>query len=96
MTRVIYKWTDENGESRLAVMQPTDEALAEYGIDAICEKDIPHGVPYKIIEDSDLPEDRTFRDAWTVDDSILTDGVGGEFDMFITDPLHPNYVASEE
>ena len=27
---------------------------------------------------SDVPSDRTFREAWTIDDSELTDGVGEE------------------
>ena len=34
------------------------------------------GKKYKIIEDSDLPTDKTFRNAWTVDESDLTDGTG--------------------
>ena len=27
-------------------------------------KDIPKGKPYKIVDVSDVPTDRTFRDAW--------------------------------
>lgn len=27
-------------------------------------KDVPAGKPYKIVDVSDIPEDRTFRDAW--------------------------------
>jgi hypothetical protein len=27
-------------------------------------KDIPQGKPYKIVDVSDIPTDRTFRDAW--------------------------------
>jgi hypothetical protein len=45
-------------------------------IDEIALKDVPTGSPFAIVEDSEIPTDRTFRDAWTVDDSILTDGVG--------------------
>ena len=30
----------------------------------------------EIVEDSEIPEDRTFRDAWIVDETALTDGVG--------------------
>ena len=37
---------------------------------------VPNGKKYKIIEDSDLPTDKTFRNAWTVDESDLTDGTG--------------------
>ena len=30
----------------------------------------------KIVEDSDIPSNRDFRNAWTVDESDLTDGEG--------------------
>lgn len=33
--------------------------------------------PYKIINVSDLPPDRSERDLWAVDETDLTDGVGG-------------------
>ncbi|MDH2644772.1 MULTISPECIES: hypothetical protein [Acinetobacter] len=45
-------------------------------IDEIAKKDVPTGVKYKIVEDSEVLTDRTFRDAWTVDEATLTDGVG--------------------
>ena len=47
-----------------------------FTIDEIAKKDIPTGFKYKKIEDSDVPSDRTVRDAWTVDEAALTDGVG--------------------
>ena len=34
------------------------------------------GLKYKIVEDSVIPSDRSFRDAWEVDEAELTDGVG--------------------
>ena len=42
------------------------------------DKVVPHAVPYKIIDSSEIPADRTFRNAWEVDDSEITYGVGGE------------------
>jgi len=39
-------------------------------------KDVPTGSAYKIVEDSYVPSDRTFRNAWTIEASELTDGVG--------------------
>ena len=42
----------------------------------IAKKDVPTGKKYKIIDDSDVPTDRSFRNAWTVSESDLTDGVG--------------------
>lgn len=50
----------------LAIIRPTDSALAEIGISAIAEKDVPAGVAYKIIESGDLPADRSLRNRWTL------------------------------
>jgi hypothetical protein len=33
-------------------------------IEEIAAKDVPAGKPYKIVDVTDIPEDRTFRDAW--------------------------------
>ena len=88
MNRIIYKTDD--GE--LVVIVPTDEALRSYTIQEIAEKDVPAGKPYKIVSVDDIPSDRTFRNAWEVDEAELTDGIGGEHNMFITDPQHPDYV----
>ena len=40
-----------------------------------CE-DVPTGKGFKITDTSEVPEDRTFRMAWDIADSELTDGVG--------------------
>jgi hypothetical protein len=55
--RVIYP-TDDGG---VAVIIPADCGLM---IDEIAAKDVPEGKPYKIVDVSDIPSDRTFRDAW--------------------------------
>jgi hypothetical protein len=78
MNRIIYK-TDEGG---VAVIIPTQTALDVYGIMAIAIKDVPAGKPFKIVDVSDIPSDRSQRDAWTVDEADLTDGVGGESNEF--------------
>ena len=40
-------------------------------------KDVPSGVKYKIIDASDLPQERDFRNAWEYDfDKNGHDGVG--------------------
>jgi len=56
MNRIIYK-TDEGG---VAVIVPAVSV-------ELAMKDIPDGVQYKIVDVADIPSDRTFRDAWTVD-----------------------------
>lgn len=76
--RIIYQ-TDEGG---VAVIVPTEEAFEQYGIEAIALKDVPAGKPFKIVDVADIPSDRTFRAAWEVDPSVLTDGVGAESNEF--------------
>lgn len=78
MNRIIY--LQDNGV--VAVIIPTPEALAQYGIEAIAKKDVPAGKPYKIVSDADIPSDRSERNAWAVDEAELTDGVGGESNEF--------------
>ena len=70
--RIIYQ-TDDGG---VAVIIPASEAIELYGIDAIAQKDVPTGKPYKIVDVSELPIDRSKRAAWTVSADVLTDGVG--------------------
>lgn len=53
-------------------------ATLEISIDKIAEKDVPAGVPYKIVDASNLPTDRTFRDAWQAD-MTDPDGVGADY-----------------
>ncbi len=76
--RIIYP-TDEGG---VAVIIPSPEAIEEYGIEAIALKDVPAGKPFKIIDTADVPSDRMFREAWEVDTTALTDGVGSESNEF--------------
>lgn len=83
MFRGIYK----NKDGSIGILVPTQEALGMFanerdGMIAICDKDVPHNLPYWIVEDSLIPEDRTFRSAWTVDESIEPDGFGGESNEF--------------
>ena len=57
-SRIIYP-TDEGG---VAVIVPAAEC--GLSIEAIAAKDVPAGKPFKIVDVSDIPEDRTFRAAW--------------------------------
>jgi hypothetical protein len=60
---IIY--TQDNGT--VAIIRPTEEALAIYGIDAIAKKDVPAGKPFSIVDAATIPSDRTFRNAWKGD-----------------------------
>ncbi len=75
---IIYK--QDNGV--VAIIRPTEEALSVYGIDAIAQKDVPAGKPYRIVNANEIPADRSQRNAWTVDDADLTDGVGAAGNTF--------------
>ena len=70
--KIIYK----NLNGGVSIITPTPEALKHMTINEIALKDVPTGLPFAIIEDSEIPTDRTFRDAWTIDEALLTDGVG--------------------
>jgi len=55
--RIIYP-TDDG----VAVIVPAECGLT---IEEIAAKDVPAGVSYKIVDVADIPEDRTFRNAWS-------------------------------
>jgi hypothetical protein len=82
MNRILYN--QDNGV--VAVIIPTPEALEQHGIQAIAIKDVPAGKPFKIVDVADIPSDRSDRDAWTVDEADLTDGVGGVSNEFEVQP----------
>lgn len=56
--RIIYP-TPEGG---VAIIIPAPDC--ELTIEEIAAKDVPVGIPYSIVDASDIPEDRTFRNAW--------------------------------
>ena len=72
MKRIIFKNTD----GTVAVIVPSEDALTTMTVEQIAQKDVPTGLPYKIVNVSEISSDRTFRNAWTIDDAELTDGVG--------------------
>ena len=59
-SRIIYP-TNNGG---VAIVIPSPEALETMTIEEIAAKDVPAGKPFKIVDVSDIPSDRTFRDAW--------------------------------
>ena len=68
--KIIYKTADGG----IAVITPAANCSLTDAQTAL--KDVPTGLAYKIVDDSVVPSDRTFRNAWTVDEATLTDGVG--------------------
>jgi len=67
--RIIYQ-TEGGG---VAIIIPADCGLT---VEQIASKDVPTGLPYKIVDVADIPTDRQWRDDWSVDETDLTDGVG--------------------
>ena len=59
MQRIIYK-TEDGG---VAIVVPAPEYLETHTIEDLL-KDVPEGAEFKIVDVSDIPSDRTFRDAW--------------------------------
>jgi hypothetical protein len=56
--RIIYP----NDDGGVSILIPASECGLT--IEEIAAKDVPAGKPYKIVDVSDIPTDRTFRDAW--------------------------------
>jgi len=56
--RIIFP----NDEGGVSILIPAIECGLT--IEEIALKDVPEGKPYKIVDVTDIPTDRTFRDAW--------------------------------
>ena len=79
MSKIIY----ENEDKTISILIPVQEVLNTLSIEEIAEKDVPQDLPYWIVDDDDIPTDRTNRDAWVLDGSEGNpDGYGGESDEF--------------
>ena len=56
--RIVY----QNDEDGISIIVPADCGLT---IEEIAAKDVPTGKEYHIVDVSEIPTDRTFRNAWT-------------------------------
>jgi hypothetical protein len=57
-SRIIYP----NDDGVVSIIVPSPNCGLT--IEEIAAKDVPAGKPYKIVDVSDIPTDRTFRNAW--------------------------------
>ena len=87
--RIIY----QNNDGGVSIIISALEALQTLTIDDIAKKDVPAGVPYKIVDATDIPEDRTFRAAWEAN-ITEPDGVGLGYDAWFA--LQPKPVEVED
>ena len=60
MTRIIF----QNSEGGVSVIIPTESV-------ELALKDVPEGVAYEIVEEADIPSDRTFRNAWVANGAAV-------------------------
>jgi len=58
--RIVYP----NDEGGVSVIIPTAEWLSEHTIEELAAKDVPAGKDYHIVDVSEIPSDRSFRNAW--------------------------------
>jgi hypothetical protein len=56
--RIVYK----NDDGTISIIVPADCGLT---VEEIAAKDVPSGKEYHIVDKSEIPSDRTFRNAWT-------------------------------
>lgn len=63
-----------NDEGTISVLIPAPNCGLT--LEQICQKDVPTGTKYKIIDSSELPPDSEFRSAWDYDFTNSYDGVG--------------------
>ena len=56
-----------NPDGSICLVMPT----GELPIEEVAAKDVPEGVPYRIVEGDELPEDHTFFNAWEYQDAAV-------------------------
>ena len=62
--KIIY-----STETGIAIIHPT----GELSIEEVAAKDVPAGVSFRIVDDDEVPIDRTFRNAWKDEGGIKFD-----------------------
>ena len=69
MDRIIYARADGG----VSIVTATDEWQGT--LDELARKVVPHGTPYKLVHHSEIPTDRTWRNAWVLD-QFVPNGIG--------------------
>ena len=65
----VIIWTEDDG--KISICHP----ISTYSkpLEELAKKVVPSGKSYKIIKQADIPNDRTFRDAWKEDGTRVTE-----------------------
>ena len=77
MSKIIYT----NSDGNVVIVHPVESDLAE-----VAKKTVPDGVSYETVEDSAIPADRSFRDAWKQNSKTI------ETDMAKAKEVHKNKI----
>ena len=87
MQKIVYKT-----ETGIAIITPARSITAAM-------KDIPKGAEYKIVDESELPQDRTYRNAWNYDlkiDAVKKAEIDAEMVKLAEKEAMPDLVKSLE
>lgn len=70
----------EREDKGVSIVSPSQSAMLSLSIEEIATRVVPHGLPYWIVDSADIPTDRSQRDAWEIDETVMgdPDGFGGE------------------
>ena len=69
--KIIYKREDKD-DIGITILTPSPEWLASgRTMEELAQKDVPTGLEYKIVEDSVILSDSSFRDAWEVNNDFI-------------------------
>ena len=84
MKVIAYKKEDNS----ISIIYPSIEVLRFASLEQVAEKDVPYNLPYWFVSEDDIPTDRTYRDAWEIDESYGDpDGFGGVSNVFDSELL---------
>lgn len=67
-----------NSEGVLVIFTPSQEAKDLLTLEEIAKRVVPAGLKYWFSSLADLPQDRSYRDAWQIDEAVMgkPDGYG--------------------
>jgi|TARA_Y100000310_G_scaffold111329_1_gene109715 hypothetical protein len=71
--KIIFKYPD----GTIGIVTPSNKTKKT--TEEVAKKSVPTGLKYKIVDKTEIDTinvDRTFRNAWEIDEAELTDGVG--------------------
>lgn len=99
MNKIILYPRLENGKQVGVVVKReslSNKISKQFTLEQIAQKDVPKGLRYKFADESWVPEDRTFRDAWDFDFDADSDGVGADFGCGSDNPAPSDWYTEPE